>query len=85
MNNVIVNYILGRLREPSTWAGAAALFAVLGRPLPVPVVDALPHIGAALAALLAVLVPDRSASLAASAPAPGPTPAKVHGDAREAP
>lgn len=50
--------ILGRLREPSTWAGLSILGAVFG--LPPGTVEAAGQVAAGLAALVAILLPERS-------------------------
>lgn len=53
MKNIIIN----RLREPSTWAGLAVLGTVFG--LPPGTVDAVGQVVGGLAALVAILAPER--------------------------
>ena len=48
--------ILRRLREPSTWAGIAALLAVFG--LPSEQAGAVAQVGAAVAGAAAVFLPE---------------------------
>ena len=50
--------ILRRLREPSTWAGLAALAAIFGVPVPPGVPEAVGTLVAAGAAVAGVLLPE---------------------------
>lgn len=52
-----MNAILKRLREPSTFAGLAALAVVLG--VPIGTADAVAQVVGAVAGLLAVILPER--------------------------
>ena len=51
------NHLLQRFREPSTWAGLAALGLLCG--IDPGKVDAVAQAGAAIAAAAAVLLPER--------------------------
>ncbi len=53
------NYLLERMREPSTWRGLALLLTALGIPLAPGVADALIAAGLGVAGLIGALVPDR--------------------------
>lgn len=75
MNRIIS--ILGRVREPSTWAGVAVLLSIFGVPMVhVEVLGQAVNALAALAAAAAVVLPElrkpEGTSTAASAPAAGP-------------
>lgn len=48
--------IVGRMKEPSTWAGLTALLAVFG--LSVPEATAISQVGAAITGALAVFMPE---------------------------
>lgn len=61
--NAPTRYVLGRLREPSTWAGISVIAALFG--VPPGTVEAVHQLTAAAIALGAVLLPDRSAGLVA--------------------
>lgn len=50
--------IVRRLREPSTWAGFAALLVAFG--LPTPFAEQIATTGASVAALVAMLLPERN-------------------------
>lgn len=56
-----MNRILARLREPSTMAGLSALALIFGVPAGVP--DMLVQVGAGLAGLLAVFMPEKPPAL----------------------
>ena len=51
--------ILARLSEPSTWAGLAALAAVLGANITPAGAEGIVQGGAALASVLAMLLPEK--------------------------
>ena len=54
---MFIQYILNRLKEPSTWAGFAGLFMAFG--IAQPVYAALSAVGVAVAGLAAVLMADK--------------------------
>lgn len=54
-----MRYLVARLREPSTWAGIAALLAALGVTVDPRVFEGVQGLVTALAGLLAVLLPER--------------------------
>ena len=54
-----MSYIVTKLREPSSWAGIAALFAALGWQLPPEYFGAITQAGIALAGLAAILLNER--------------------------
>ena len=58
MNSAIA-YIVGRLREPSTWAGIAAGIAAIGWSLPADQWGAIVQAGMGAAGLAAVLLTDQ--------------------------
>jgi hypothetical protein len=51
--------IVDRFREPSTWAGLAALIGLFGVNVPSETVHAVSDVGMALAGLAAVFLPER--------------------------
>lgn len=53
------NYLLDRLREPSTWRGLTLLLTAIGVPLAPGVADAVIAAGLAVAGLIGALSPDR--------------------------
>jgi hypothetical protein len=53
-----MNYILNRLREPSTYAGIMGLVIALGVQVPVALYDAVAQVLIAAAGLAAVLLPE---------------------------
>lgn len=56
-----MTYLLSRLREPSTYAGLAALAGAFGVSIPIAWVQALSGLGVAIAGVLAVVVPEKNA------------------------
>lgn len=50
--------ILPRLREPSTYSGLAVLLALCGVALPPGLVEAIAQLGAAIAAVAAIALPE---------------------------
>jgi hypothetical protein len=54
-----MSYVITKLREPSSWAGIAALFAALGWQLPTEYFGAITQVGIALAGLAAILLNER--------------------------
>lgn len=54
-------YFLTRLREPSTYAGLAALVGAFGITVPLPWVQAASALGTGIAAVLAVALPEHKA------------------------
>lgn len=58
-----MNYILGRLREPSAYAGIAAILAAFNINVPNETWGLIVQIGMAAAGLIATFVPDRSAGM----------------------
>ncbi|AVS74485.1 hypothetical protein [Paracidovorax cattleyae] len=61
-----LQYILGRMREPSTWAAISALGVVFG--LPPGTVDLAVQVGVAATGILGVLLPDKGATAPKVAP-----------------
>lgn len=59
-----MNYILGRLREPSTYAGIAAILAAFNITIDPGMWGTIVQVCIGLAGLVAAMVPDRSAGLA---------------------
>lgn len=53
-------YIISRLREPSTYAGLAAVAAAFGVAIPVEWVQALSALGVAIAGVVAMVLPERA-------------------------
>lgn len=62
--NPVIGYILGRLREPSTYAGAASALAAFGVAIPDPTWQLIVQGGMLIGGIIAAITPDRSASLA---------------------
>lgn len=60
MKNTIFLRLAARLREPSSWAGIAAVAAVFGVPLEH--IDAAVQVGVAVAGAAAVILPEKAAS-----------------------
>lgn len=54
-----MDYLISRLREPSTYAGLAALLASLGVSVPAPWVQAVSAVGVALAGAAALFLPEK--------------------------
>ena len=52
------NWLLARLKEPSTWSGAGVVAIVAHQFLPGAIADATLTVGAAIGGLVAVLVPE---------------------------
>lgn len=58
-----MNYILGRLREPSTYAGIAAILAAFNINVPNETWGLIVQVGIGAAGLIAAFFPDRSAGM----------------------
>jgi hypothetical protein len=56
-----MEYIVSRLREPSTYAGLAAIVAAFGLAVPAEWVQALSALGVAVGGVLAVVMRERGA------------------------
>ena len=56
-----LNWLLARLKEPSTWSGASVIAVVAHQFLPGAAADATLAVGAAVGGLLAVLIPENVA------------------------
>jgi len=54
-----MQWILDRLKEPSTWAGVAAACATIGHAIPGVPGQVVTWVGSSLAALLAIVVPEK--------------------------
>lgn len=54
-----MQYILARLREPSTYAGFAAVLAAFGLSLDAGLVQSIALLGTGLAGVLAAFMPDK--------------------------
>ena len=52
-------YLIARFREPSTYAGIAALLASLGVSVPAPWVQAVSALGVAMAGVVALFLPEK--------------------------
>jgi hypothetical protein len=59
----VMNYVLGRLREPSTYAGLAAVLAAFNVNIDPGLWGTIVQVAIGLAGLVAAVVPDRSASM----------------------
>lgn len=55
-----MSYLLSRLREPSTYAGIAAVAAAFGLAIPGEWVQAVSGLGVAVAGVVAVAMPERA-------------------------
>lgn len=53
-----MNYLVARFREPSTYAGIAAVLASLGVSVPSPWVQAVSGVGVAIAGAAALFLPE---------------------------
>jgi hypothetical protein len=58
-----MNYVLGRLREPSTYAGIAVILAALNINIDPGLWGTIVQVAMALAGAVATFTPDRSAGL----------------------
>ncbi len=56
-----LNWLLARVEEPSTWAGAGIVAVVVHSIAPGAVGDSILAVGAAVGGLLAVVVPEKRA------------------------
>jgi hypothetical protein len=55
-----MNYVLNRIKEPSTWTALGAIAVLFG--IPTGTVDAVHMIAGGVAALLGVLLPEKAAA-----------------------
>ena len=53
------NYLLDRMREPSTWRGIIMLLTAIGVPVAPAMADAIVSVGLAVAGLIGVATPDK--------------------------
>lgn len=53
------DYLLERLREPSTWRGVIMLLTAVGVPVAPAMADAIISVGLAVAGLIGVATPDK--------------------------
>ena len=53
------DYLLERLREPSTWRGIIMLLTAIGVPVAPAMADAIISVGLAVAGLIGVATPDK--------------------------
>ena len=53
------NYLLERMREPSTWRGLIMLLTAIGVPVAPAMADAIISVGLAVAGLIGVATPDK--------------------------
>lgn len=53
------DYLLERLREPSTWRGIIMLLTAVGVPVAPAMADAIISVGLAVAGLIGVATPDK--------------------------
>lgn len=53
------DYLLERMREPSTWRGVILLLTALGVPVAPAMADAIISVGLAVAGLIGVATPDK--------------------------
>lgn len=58
MNSMFMNWLLARMKEPSSWAGAVGLISSLGIVLNPSQTQAIAQFGVALASLIMVFMPD---------------------------
>lgn len=54
-----MNFILNRLREPSTWSGLASIAVALGLGFPPGTIEAITQIGIGIAGLAGVVLSER--------------------------
>lgn len=59
MGNPFITWALARLKEPSSWAGLAALMGSLGLTLSAAQSQALITLGIAVAGFVAVMMPEK--------------------------
>lgn len=59
MGNPFITWALARLKEPSSWAGVAALLGSLGLALNATQSAALVQLGIAMAGFVAVMLPEK--------------------------
>jgi hypothetical protein len=57
----LLRWLLARIKEPSTWAGAGLVAVAVHSVAPGPLGDAILALGAAAGGLLAVAAPEKSA------------------------
>ncbi|AVO42721.1 hypothetical protein [Simplicispira suum] len=55
-----MNYILKRMREPSTWSGIAAMVGAMGLGVPAGTLEAIGQIGIGLAGLAAIFMREKA-------------------------
>lgn len=67
----IILWILQRLKEPSSWGGLSVILAMLGVNLPSGGIDAIVQLLSAVAAAVAVFVPERGKPVEKSTVADG--------------
>lgn len=53
------DYLLERMREPSTWRGVILLLTAIGVPVAPAMADAIISVGLAVAGLIGVATPDK--------------------------
>ncbi|CAN7305848.1 hypothetical protein [Acidovorax delafieldii] len=55
-----MNYIINRLKEPSTWSGLGMLAVSLGLGIPPGAVEAVTQVGVGLAGLVSIFLREKS-------------------------
>lgn len=55
-----MQFIINRLKEPSTWSGLAALLVALGMGVPPGTIEAVTQVGVGLAGLAGVVLRERA-------------------------
>ncbi len=63
-------WVLARVEEPSTWAGAGIVAVVVHSMFPGALADSIIAVGAAVGGLLAIVVPEKNVSGAPAAAPP---------------
>jgi ABC-type Fe3+-siderophore transport system permease subunit len=58
--NAVLQWILARVEEPSTWAGAGVAAVLIHSIFPGALGDSILQVGAAIGALLAIVIPEAS-------------------------
>jgi len=60
MNNFLksLQWVVARIKEPSTWAGASIVAVVVHQTFPGPMGDSILALGAAVGGILAVVMPE---------------------------
>jgi hypothetical protein len=57
-----MQWVLDRLKEPSSWAGIAAALGVVGHAIPGPTGQLIAYGGSVVSGVIAILVPEKSST-----------------------